>query len=147
MGIFIKLMILLALGACVAPFVIKGPDGHPLMTLDDLKPEQSIVPAGPPEKVTVYRWQDENGTWHFASDVVEGIEAEAVELDGVITTMDAQETRASATSSLASGVSSLPDGLMSVSPDQLGEVVDTATNIQQTMDERKKTLDQMMQDR
>ncbi len=87
MKLFYKLLIMLLLLACIAPFFIKGPDNRPLMTLGKLKlPNFSIpqlpsltelklpvvnnrkntsIPAGV-EKIKIYKWKDRDGIWHFS---------------------------------------------------------------------------------
>jgi len=88
MGLFIKLLLLALVLALAAPFVIKGPDDRPLMTLDDIQnPDgltgwlQSIPQVGSTlqEEVTgkgtapakgktsVYSWKDEQGNVHYSN--------------------------------------------------------------------------------
>lgn len=88
MGIFIKLLLLLIVIALAAPFIIEGPDGEPLMTLDDLKDSQGLAkltdtlgqqvtapfkdehdrqaPASS-KKTRVYSWKDEQGNVHYSN--------------------------------------------------------------------------------
>lgn len=90
-----KILIVLILLACVAPFFIKGPGNRPLMTLDKLKLPKFSMPKLPefktakipplskeqkvavPEtlsstvvsgakKVKMYKWKDKDGLWHFS---------------------------------------------------------------------------------
>lgn len=144
---FIKLVILVVVLACIGPFFIDGPDGEPLMTFADLMPEEDIVPAAPPEPVTVYKWQDENGVWQFSTEPVDRADVEQVELDGKVTTMPAPSVRQPAGGDLASGISALPDGVTSVAPDKLEEMAKTATRLQDTVDARKEDIDQATRQR
>ncbi len=51
MKLFVKLMIFMLVLAMVGPFIIKGPDGMPLLTLDDLNlelPSLSFTKPSPP---------------------------------------------------------------------------------------------------
>jgi len=88
MGLFIKILLLLLVAALVAPFVLKGPDGQPLMTLDEIqKPEvlsnlkESISEVSMPfqggekeqpptlkaAKRKLYSWKDEQGNVHYSN--------------------------------------------------------------------------------
>ena len=88
MGLFIKLLLLLLVVVLAAPFVIKGSDDQPLMTLDDIqKPDgltdwmQSIPQIGTvlqggtvekgsartKGKTSVYSWKDEQGNVHYSN--------------------------------------------------------------------------------
>lgn len=80
-------------GALVAPMFIKGPDGKPLMSIDDWIPKDAValvdkvsdLKDGAPTvesksgKQKFYKWKDENGVWqmtqyrpkHLAGDAVE----------------------------------------------------------------------------
>jgi len=87
MGLFIKILLLLLVLAIASLFVLKGPDGQPLMTLDDIqKPEAwSELPASiasvkmpfqgdevdnsaspKPAKQKLYSWKDERGNIHYS---------------------------------------------------------------------------------
>jgi hypothetical protein len=78
MKIMIKLMLLALVGAVVAPMFIKGPDGKPIFTLQDLisSPAESAYVSPRTERstkiTTVYKWQDEDGQWHFADNQSQG---------------------------------------------------------------------------
>ena len=87
MKLFYKLLIMLLLLACIAPFFIKGPDNRPLMTLDKLKFVNLSIPQLPSlaelklpavstigntaipaavKKVKIYKWKDRDGCWYFS---------------------------------------------------------------------------------
>ena len=65
------LFVLLTLGLTL---LMTGPDGRPLMSLDDWVPDTSQLPALPESAPTtlsassgkMYKWQDEKGRWHFS---------------------------------------------------------------------------------
>ena len=94
MKLFVRLLCLVIVGALAGPFFIKGPDGRPLWTVDDtlrrLKralPDtssgnvlQDVSGLGNNE-VMVYRWQDADGTWHFAAEAPDGVMAETMVID------------------------------------------------------------------
>ena len=98
MGTFIKLLILLVIIALAAPFFIKGQDGRPLMTLEDIKKPDSLEnyaeslgkmgdsvsgvakdssSKSPESPAKVYSWRDEQGNVHYSN--VPPKEAAAVE--------------------------------------------------------------------
>lgn len=136
---FIKIVILVVIAACIGPFFIKGPDGKPLLSLDDLKPSgepESVAPA----PVTVYKWQDENGVWQFSSDPVDAEGAATMELDGNINIMPSTPVAGSADSK-PGPYAALPAGVTTVAPDQIQEMMDTVNNLQETIDDRKAEID------
>ncbi len=77
MNIFIKLLLLLLILACSAPFFIKRPGGEPLIMLNKLKlPKLSIPSFGLSKNKTaqattqkgikVFKWKDKNGVIHYS---------------------------------------------------------------------------------
>lgn len=143
----IKAMILVLIAAFAGLFFVKGPNGEPFMTLDDLKPsvpevKTTVVPT------KVYKWQDENGVWQFSNQPRDEAQGELVAFDGNINTMPAVDTSILKTDSGASSGSrgtgiNIPPGLTTVSGDKVEEMMDTLNNLQQTVDDRKTQLDQM----
>ncbi len=85
MGLFLKLMMFLVVLGLAAPFVLKGPDGKPLMSLDKIvMPKTPEIPdsvknlaeelpdiENPMEEkkapTKVYSWRDENGVMQFSN--------------------------------------------------------------------------------
>ena len=77
MKIMIKLMLLGLIGLLVAPLIIKGPDGRPIMSLDNLNLFNSQKSAynqsnDKSSLTTVYKWQDAEGQWHFSDNKIKG---------------------------------------------------------------------------
>lgn len=75
MKLFIKLLLFVVVLALAAPFFMKKPDGTPMLTLQSLglgavsNKVSVVLPDSRPElpkTAEVYRWQDENGTWHYS---------------------------------------------------------------------------------
>lgn len=103
MNIFIKILLLLVVLAIAAPFVLKGPDGQPLMTLDDLHTPDVAIPevveklpevqnpfrgeepsAGGKKsaRTEIYSWKDAQGNVHYSNKPpATGIEAEKMVVD------------------------------------------------------------------
>lgn len=142
---FLKIMILLVILAGVGLFILKGPNGEPFLTLDDFTPDQEItdVLAQKPEPVTIYKWQDEDGAWHFSNEPVDVEGVETMVVDGDINLMPAVTTSTSSSGKHpdAKDYSSIPDGVTSVAPEQIAEMMDTVNNMQEMVDERKTDLD------
>ena len=139
-------MIVVLLAALVGLFFLNGPNGEPLLTLDDLKPTLPEVESSPvPTKV--YKWQDENGVWQFSNQPVDEGQGEVIELDGKINIMPAVDTSILGTSPKVSNSPSLgmsiPPGLTTVSGDKVQEMMDTVNNLQETVDNRKSEIDQI----
>jgi len=119
MGLFIKILLFLIVLALALPFVLKGPDGQPLMTLDTLKQpdfgiseifdrlsEVSNPFSSDPDggewrtdgsaqprlsgKTQVYSWRDEQGNMHFTNEPPpQGRQAKTIQVDPNINIMPA----------------------------------------------------------
>lgn len=146
----LKIMVLLLIAAFAGLFFINGPDGEKVLTLDDFKPELPEVGSqqtpSTPEKV--YKWQDENGVWQFSNQPRDESMGETVEYDGNINTMPAVDTsvlarQASQESSSGASALNIPAGITTVSGSQAQQMMDTVTNLQGTVDDRKAELDQL----
>jgi len=92
-------MIFLVVVACAAPFILKRDDARPWMSLSDLKTPDISLPDVKPitdqisgltdeisdkkfsEPATVYKWEDENGVWHFADNASTASTNKAIEID------------------------------------------------------------------
>ncbi len=94
MKLFVRLMIFVVVLALAGPFFIKGPDGHPLWTMTSVK--HSVVTGwdrlqrslfdktdlpGVSTDVTVYRWQDENGQWHYTQEPPQNMASDVLLID------------------------------------------------------------------
>jgi hypothetical protein len=142
---FLKIMIVMVIAACVAPFFINGPDNKPLMTIEQFLPEFDLDADG--SSTTIYKWQDADGVWQFTNEPVEGEHVQVVELSNEINTVKSfapgsahkQVQRSAAPQ--PDGVSRIPGGL-SVSPDKVDEMIETVTNLQETLDQRSEDIEQ-----
>ena len=142
----VKIMVLLLVAAFAGLFFIKGPAGEPIMSLEDLMPTVDEPQTSEPE--TVYKWQDENGVWQFSNQPRDAVIAETigetVEYDGNINTMPAVKVPPSSSGSSGSAPQmSIPTGLTTVSGDQAEQMMNTVTNLQQTVDDRKAEMDRL----
>ena len=156
----IRFLIVLLIIACIAPLVIKGPDSEPIMTLDDWKIEwpasmSDLLPVTAQDKVssdknvveptTVYRWQDENGRWHFSTVSPDTQAAEVMELDGNINIMDAYVPRETTPDRAHPKEEIVGAGSVLASQQQVSEVMETVNNLQTTIDLRKADIDAIAQ--
>ncbi len=97
MKLFVKLLILVVMLALAGPFFIKGPDGQPFWKVGALKQSvqlswkrlqrtfsgavDNVDIPGVDSSVTVYRWQDADGQWHYSQEAPEGINSDALSID------------------------------------------------------------------
>jgi hypothetical protein len=79
MKIFIKLLIFIIILACIAPFLLKGPDGKPLVSADAIslptlpswteiknKSSRFFNWGGSQQNIQVYKWIDKKGVTHYS---------------------------------------------------------------------------------
>jgi hypothetical protein len=88
-----KLLLFILVASVAAPFVLRDRDGHPLMSIHDMRLPEIALPdtnglkdavraarnstetasdevhanTGTKTSAKIYRWQDEEGGWHFAN--------------------------------------------------------------------------------
>lgn len=98
MKLFVKLMLFVVILALAGPFFIKGPNGQPMWQVSEVR--NSIVLGwdrlqrrfagtvdgakqlpGMDSSVTVHRWQDETGQWHYTQNAPEGIVSDTLLID------------------------------------------------------------------
>ena len=141
MRLIMGLCLLALLAAGAAPFFLKGPDGRPLMTLDELMPDASTAlddlertardaaerfgdeddhhgEAASDGGAVVHRWQDENGVWHFSSEAPVGRESETLVLDGNINIVPATQVTGTSGAS-ATSTTAAPSGALTPNPLEL----------------------------
>lgn len=103
MKLYIKVLLFIVVLGVAAPFIMKRPDGRPLMSMSDLAGDSALLksfghmtrllgfnkgsvtlngPDGDPvELTTVHKWQDEDGNWHFSDDEPENIASETLKIN------------------------------------------------------------------
>lgn len=161
----LKLIILLAIAAITAPFFIKGPDGRPLMTSDELLPistglsggseQRSELPATPSKNI--YRWQDETGQWHYSDtppahtksenvtlkpvNTVPALQSEAKPVNGRNTVSDRESDQTSSGAALLPGNLTGPDAV----PTDMSELMRQVKEAEQRIKERQAKLDALIQ--
>ena len=135
------------IAALVAPFYIKGPSGAPLMTWD------KMVEDNTPEVLVnreAYRWQDEDGRWHFSD--APGDQGERFEIEHNMTTMEskwAKEAMRAQSSNAGGSTGSIKDMLkgtdLSIPDAYSGSAMDKAKEAAALLEERGAMLDDLMQ--
>jgi hypothetical protein len=164
---FLIMIMLIAVGSL---FVIKRPDGKPWLNgeavvqtieakIDSAKVEgqqfinsttsaiSSLGDSKPSEPTTIYKWQDEQGVWHYSDKPNAFGDSQMVELDpNKITVMAAEDT------SILNNLNTKPKnepmnpaiGLTTIKPGEVKQLVEDAKNIQQLMDNRQKQLEEQI---
>ncbi len=91
MPIFYKLIILALIGALAAPFILKKPDGTPMMTFEQFMPDASksisqLKSIGK-DKPQLYRWKDDKGQWQYSDTPHESAQVEKFQAKSTINSM------------------------------------------------------------
>ncbi len=164
MKLFVKLLILVLLLASVGPFFLKGPDGEPYWSyrevlqaarakLGRLTSAPASLPSPkalqPGDDVTVYRWQDASGEWHFAGEPPAGVSFDELKIDpdtNAIQMERAEPPAAAAAAEPTAGPAAaaapasdpylgpLPD------PEATRQLIEDARALQELADERARRL-------
>ena len=162
MKLFIKIMLLLVVVAVAGPFFIKGHNGKPLMSVDDLhvpkthfsdvgaavdEAKESLATkdkhAGP---IEVFRWQDANGVWHYSDSNQSGGTAQrmTVNPDASVVHLESvrhenPETPAVGKEARNSDSPSIPL-LTSIPADKIPGLVEDAKRVKKLQQERQRIL-------
>ncbi|MEO1575091.1 MAG: DUF4124 domain-containing protein [Pseudomonadota bacterium] len=158
--LFVRLMLLVLVLAIAGPVFLKGPDGRPMMTMDDVRVTLARTSnsmkmqwrrlrgdvgqalgdenAG---KVEMYRWQDASGQWHYGDEVPEGITSETIYVDPDASRMDPIEIRPRERETAGPAL----DGSV-VNPLRAREILDEVTNARDQANERQQELTRKLDD-
>jgi hypothetical protein len=138
----IGFMVLLLGGALMGPYLMSrylnmGGDGTPVMR-DVISTEQT--------RQTFYKWQDDNGQWHFGDEPPEGVQAKAVSVDTAANilqpvAMAKKEPEKDKEEELKpEKTTPLP---MTVDPEGVKDMMDKAKDVQNLMNDRNEQLKQI----
>ncbi|GLQ33114.1 DUF4124 domain-containing protein [Litoribrevibacter albus] len=158
MKIMIKLMLLALVGAVVAPMLIKGPDGKPLLSWQDFfslpsqdsgsasSSDPDVTPQSPSGLTTVYKWKDKEGQWHFSDKPQDHVDNETLKYNpnaNIIQSLakKEEESEVEVTPMKVPEPSAGPS-LTTVPLTEVPELMDQAKQYQQLLDQRNKTLEQ-----
>ena len=158
--LFVRLMALVLVLAMAGPFVLKGPDGQPLMSMADVRAAATRTGnsmkmqwrrlrgdvgqalgdenAG---KVEMHRWQDANGQWHYSDEPPDGVGAETIYVDPDASRMDPVEVRPRQRDNAGPGL----DGPV-VNPLRAREILDEVTNARDQANDRQEELKRRLDD-
>lgn len=151
MSLFNKLLLLALVLALASPFILKKPDGTPILEISEfLKPAknigQSVMPTAAPK--SLYRWQDEKGNWQYSDHPPENAQAQMIQVEDKINSMK--------TIDLPEGYQDKPksndrfdptDGQGSSLPlttaplEKVPEMLDQIKGFQESLDNRQQQLD------
>lgn len=136
------------------PMIMPGPNGKPMMTLNDWIPDLSgaakkwhkfshvvedqtgIALAPPPP--TIHKWQDEKGKWHFGDSAPEGANSEKFVVREANSMEPPPEIEFESSRSTSGPSVGFPS---TISPAAIPELIDKAKNVQNLMDQRGKELE------
>lgn len=150
MKLFYKLIILALIGSLAAPFIVKGPDGKPLMNYQDVvksfSPSKEIKQAFSGEKPKLYRYQDEKGQWQYTDTPPDSSKAQVVTLNKQAATLKTIELpegyRDSKTESTFDPLEKSNGLPLTTAPlEKVPEMLEQIDGIQKKMDNRQAELD------
>ncbi|MAA71878.1 MAG: hypothetical protein CL679_09150 [Bermanella sp.] len=151
MGIIIKLLLLALVLALASPFILKKPDGRPILEISEfLKPAsdigKSVISSDQPK--SLYRWQDEKGNWQFSDHPPEGSNAQAMQVEDKINSMKTidlpegyqnQSKEKPRFDPTQNDDTSLP--LTTAPLDKVPEMLDQIKGFQESLDNRQQQLE------
>jgi hypothetical protein len=164
MRLIIKLMLLLLLVALVAPFTLPLKNGAPLLKWSEIKiPGASWLPQlpdftpltrsgseeGGSVPLTSYKWQGADGNWHFGDTPPKNIAYETVTVDpntNLIQATIPSSVPAAAPSGTVKNPQPQPaySPAMAYDPEKVGEIMDSARNVENLLQQRKEQQDQLL---
>jgi hypothetical protein len=153
MGLFNKLLLLALVLALASPFILKKPDGNPILDISEfIEPAKnltsSVAPSAAPK--SLYRWQDAKGNWQYSDHPPEGSNAQQIQVEDKINSMktielpegyqDKPEESERFDPTDGNG-SSLP--LTTAPIEKVPEMLDQIKDFQKNLDSRQQQLDQI----
>ena len=150
MKLFYKLIILALIGSLAAPFIVKGPDGKPLMDYKDLvksfspsKEFKQAISGGQPQ---LYRYQNEKGQWQYTDTPPDSVQAQTVKLNKQAATLKTielpegyRETQPESRFDPLEKSSGLP--LTTAPLEKVPEMLEQIDGIQKKLDNRQSQID------
>jgi hypothetical protein len=148
----IFIMLVLVAIAFAGPMLIKKTDGTPfwespldLLSMDSK--ESGTVSSSINSNQSFYKWQEEDGTWHYSDQPQEGKSIETVTVNTNVNLIQGlrvekedkiEGAKKKEDTQKESSPISLP---MTVPFEKVSKMLEDANNLQQVMDNRKKTID------
>lgn len=154
----IFIMLVLVAIAFAGPMILRKPDGTPflespwdLLSVDSKGP--SSIGADINSSQSFYKWQDENGTWHYSDQPQEGQNIETVTVNtntNLIQGLRSEQEEKNENPTSSVDVQKEPASIplpMTVPFEEVSKMLEDANNLQQVMDARKKTIDNAIEGR
>lgn len=146
---FIRTLLLLFVFSAVFPFVYPWQDGKPLLSLNQLKlPALPELPWSNTDRadqpVTVYKWQDAEGSWQFGNEPPQGVAYESRELDPNTNLLAGVEAAPSATPVTTEGKLPVQTGTELVygyTPDKIEAMMEKTRQVRDSMNAHHQRLE------
>ena len=171
MKLFIKFLVFVLVLGLAGPFLLKGPDGRPLMDAHQLVPDvaawphrlerwwnrmlregEILVEEGPAAagKTRVYKWRSEDGSWRFSDTPNPQGQSEEVWVDPNGNVMQSTPPPAQTGPGEKEAAQGLGNGIplpLTVTPGQASKLLDDARKVQALMDRRDQALQEVLGER
>jgi hypothetical protein len=149
----IIIMIVLVAIAFAGPMLMKKPDGTPFMEAPWESSNKSSDSSSINTSQSFYKWQDEDGTWHYSDQPAAGQTIETVTVNtntnliqGLRIEKKEEKEAENKQEPAKTDVPSIPLP-MTVPLEKVSKMLEDASNMQQIMDDRKNKIDQATQGR
>lgn len=141
------LVVLVAI-AFAGPMLMKKPDGSPLMEAPWNSSSSSSDSPSVNTSQSFYKWQDEDGTWHYSDQPQTGQNIETVTVNtnanliqGLRTEKKKEEKEEKVVEKEKAETPSVPLP-MTVPLEKVSKMLEDANNMQKLMDDRSQQIDQ-----
>ncbi|MEM6639815.1 MAG: DUF4124 domain-containing protein [Pseudomonadota bacterium] len=162
---YVRFLVLILVLALAGPFFLKGPDGRPMMTTDDVRLSAARARSSLKAswrrlrgdvgqalgnenagKVEMHRWQDVDGQWHYGDSPPEGVVSETIYIDPDVSRMDPipldRRSRPAPSRPLEGPAVIGPV----VNPLRAKEILDEVTNVRDEAESRNEALTRALDD-
>lgn len=155
MKIFIKLLLFIVILACAAPFLLKDPNGRPLLDMDkipslalpsltDIKKKSaplliSKVNQKKPIDLQVYKWVDKNGVTHYSDKNSPHYNSKLAEVKP-LNIMPAQKL----ITQEKPIISNRPVGLTTIPMQDISKLMDDTKHVKEMMENRGSQIDRIL---
>ncbi|TQV82523.1 DUF4124 domain-containing protein [Exilibacterium tricleocarpae] len=171
MKLYIKFLLFILVLGLAGPFIMKGPDGRPLMDARQFIPDvaswpsrlerwwqrllsegETLVEEGPAAvgKTKVYKWRAADGSWRFSDAPNPDGQSEELWLDpdsNVIQSTPLPAQTEGVEKEAAQGPGNGIPLPLTVTPGQASKLIDDARKVQELMDQRNQALQEALGER
>ena len=145
MKIFIKLLILIIIVACAAPFFIKGPDGNRLFKMDigtlnhDFFSQNTRHKALKNTDLKVFKWVDNKGVTHYSDQNDPQYNSQLSEIKPISTLSFQKQKKVE-----QPGKSEFSVGLTTVPLSKIPKLIDDSKQLKKVMEGRGRQIEQAL---